>query len=62
MTQDRIHEIAETYIYGNISDAKADIKKMSKRDFIDLIAEISDIGGSKTKYDVLLLGWKLADL
>lgn len=32
-----IHEIAETYINGNISDAKKAVKRMSKAQFIDLL-------------------------
>jgi hypothetical protein len=41
MKPDKIAEIAETYINGNISDAKAALRAMSKRDVNKFILELA---------------------
>jgi hypothetical protein len=38
----RIKQTAETYLNGNISDAKKTVKRMNKADFLELIAILSD--------------------
>ena len=39
-----IHELAGSYINGNISYVKGKVKRMSKIDFVSLLEEIKNFG------------------
>lgn len=47
MKIEKIQEIAENVINGNVSDAKKAIKRMNKAEFIDFAEYMRGFGGKK---------------
>jgi len=59
MKAEKIEYLAESYHNGNITEVKKAVKKMSKADFICLLAGINNKKGETVTFEILNLGLKL---
>ena len=60
MNTKKIIELAESYHNGNISKVKQAVKRMTKEDFICLLAEIAGEDGEPKVNKILGIGLRLS--
>lgn len=54
MNKMTIEEIYETWVNGNITDAKREIKRMTKSEFFEFIKYAHDLGTTFNQIEMLL--------
>ena len=53
MKAERLNEIVESYINGNISYTKREITKMTKKELIDFIEVLTEFSGNTLKQSLM---------